>query len=317
MIEFGATLRAAREAKGITPAQLAQSTHLMIQQIEALEREDFSKIAAPIYGRGFVRLYCEAVGLDPQPLIAEFMAIFTGNRQPTIRTRAPLPPPQSQPPPDDLPPLEALPPLGDLPPVEALPPVADEPVPAPPAEAAPVDLQLPEAPLEEPPVTEELPPLEEPLVAPPPVSPSADFRLESDFVPPPKPSAELRTAPAPDPYADSLFPPDELDPPPPTRRGPSRFAAPLPIDEDDGSFRFSFAHLQIPRAVWRIGTLAVVGILIIWLLYACLHALYRATMGGKDGESSEAAPTAESSAAATKMPSDSAPQVPLKPLYID
>ena len=39
MIEFGSTLRRAREAKGMTSTQLAQKTHLMVQQIEALEKQ--------------------------------------------------------------------------------------------------------------------------------------------------------------------------------------------------------------------------------------------------------------------------------------
>ncbi|MCR5414237.1 MAG: helix-turn-helix domain-containing protein [Kiritimatiellae bacterium] len=100
MIEFGETLRKAREAKGFTAAQLAQKTHMMGQQIEALENEDFSRIAAPIYGRGFVKLYCEAVGLDSRTMVAEFMDIYSGNREPTIRMRTPKHTPEPQPEPD-------------------------------------------------------------------------------------------------------------------------------------------------------------------------------------------------------------------------
>lgn len=92
MIEFGSTLRKAREERGLTQQDLAVRTNLMVQQIDELEREDFSRIAAPIYGRGFVRLYCEAVGLDPNIMIAEFMEILNGNREPVIRMR-PTPPP--------------------------------------------------------------------------------------------------------------------------------------------------------------------------------------------------------------------------------
>ncbi len=97
MIEFGQTLRQAREAKGLTTRQIAETTHMMVQMVENLENENFSKIVAPIYGRGFVKLYCEAVGIDPKPLIAEFMDIYNGNREPTIRLREtpaapPLPP---------------------------------------------------------------------------------------------------------------------------------------------------------------------------------------------------------------------------------
>ena len=88
MIEFGKTLRAHREAKGLTTSEVAQKTHILVQQVEALEKEDFSKIAAPIYGRGFVKLYCEAVGIaDYKPLVDEFMDIYSGNKPPTIRMK--------------------------------------------------------------------------------------------------------------------------------------------------------------------------------------------------------------------------------------
>ena len=86
-MEFGNTLKAAREAKGLTCAQLAEKTRLMPGIVEDLENENFSRIAAPIYGRGFVKLYCEVVGLDPKPMQLEFMEIYNGNRAPTIRPR--------------------------------------------------------------------------------------------------------------------------------------------------------------------------------------------------------------------------------------
>lgn len=88
MIEFGKTLREAREAKGLSIAQVAESTHMMSQIVEGLENEDFSRIVAPIYGRGFVKLYCEAVGLDPKELTAAFMEIYNGSRVETSRDHA-------------------------------------------------------------------------------------------------------------------------------------------------------------------------------------------------------------------------------------
>ena len=87
MIEFGKTLRTAREAKGLTTAQVAEATHMMPQVVEGLEKEDFSRIVAPIYGRGFVRLYCEAVGIDSQPLLDTFMAPAP-MRNPRLRFRS-------------------------------------------------------------------------------------------------------------------------------------------------------------------------------------------------------------------------------------
>ena len=86
-MEFGKSLREAREAKGYTVSQIAEMTHLKAAAVEGLEREDFSMIAAPIYGRGFVKLYCEAVGLEAKPFVDEFMEIMNGNREVTIRER--------------------------------------------------------------------------------------------------------------------------------------------------------------------------------------------------------------------------------------
>ena len=97
MIEFGKTLRAARESKGLTPGQIAEKTHMMVQMVEGLEKDDFSKIVAPIYGRGFVKLYCEAVGLEPKPLVDAFMDIYSGNRGASAAKPEPAAPPQQPP----------------------------------------------------------------------------------------------------------------------------------------------------------------------------------------------------------------------------
>ena len=85
MMEFGKDLKAAREAKGLTCSQVAEKTHLMTQVVEGLETENFKKIVAPIYGRGFVKLYCEAVGLEAKPYIDEFMRLYSLGKTPAER----------------------------------------------------------------------------------------------------------------------------------------------------------------------------------------------------------------------------------------
>lgn len=88
-MEFGRTLREAREAKGYSIAQLADMTHIMSQVVEGLENEDFKKIPAPIYGRGFVKLCCQALDLEEKPMIDEFMAIYSGAKPPAKPAPAP------------------------------------------------------------------------------------------------------------------------------------------------------------------------------------------------------------------------------------
>ena len=106
MMEFGKSLRNAREAKGYTIAQIAEKTHMLSAIIEGLENEDFSRIAAPIYGRSFIRLYCETVGLEPKPFVDEFMEILNGNRAPAIKERPTAVESPSESPISEEPPLE-------------------------------------------------------------------------------------------------------------------------------------------------------------------------------------------------------------------
>lgn len=126
MIEFGKTLKIAREAKGLSIKQVAVATHMMTQIVEGLENEDFSRIVAPIYGRGFVKLYCESVGLEPKPLVDAFMEIYSGNR---------VAKPKAEPPPREPPKIEPAglaSPKAEPPKVPPPEPVAAEPPPKPP-----------------------------------------------------------------------------------------------------------------------------------------------------------------------------------------
>jgi hypothetical protein len=80
----GAQLREARRKRKETASEVAAATRMKVQIVEAIEREDFSKIAAPIYGKGFIRLFAEHVGLDPGPLIADYTARFVEAKTPSL-----------------------------------------------------------------------------------------------------------------------------------------------------------------------------------------------------------------------------------------
>ncbi len=94
-MQFGETLRKAREAKGLTHSQVAEETHMLVQIVQDMENEDFHRIAAAIYGRGFVRLFAECVGLDPRPLVAEFSELYENRGDASRKASPPPPPPES------------------------------------------------------------------------------------------------------------------------------------------------------------------------------------------------------------------------------
>lgn len=79
-MSLGKTLREARERKGYTTEYVAEQTRMMRQLVEELEQDDFHRIVAAIYGRGFIKLYAECVEISPEPLLAEFNETYKGFR---------------------------------------------------------------------------------------------------------------------------------------------------------------------------------------------------------------------------------------------
>lgn len=72
MESLGTRLRIAREAKGLSVSQLGELTRIKSQQIEGMERDDFSKIPAPMYVKGFIKLCAQALDMEAGPLLAQY-----------------------------------------------------------------------------------------------------------------------------------------------------------------------------------------------------------------------------------------------------
>ena len=264
MIEFGKALRDAREAKGLSVAQLADVTHMTVNTINELENEDFSHIPAPIYGRGFVKLYCETVGLDPKPLLAEFMDILNGNRDDCIRER----------------PTAGTAPVAPEEPVgvpQEEPAATDDPAPAPAAETAAEAEDIPtpaddERPAPEP-ASPAIPEQDEPeppeaLPEPPPRAPVISQQDFFQDTPIPEPVASVPPKPA-TPLSRPVVPPPPMTPQPAAATGEpqiSRYAAPI------GQSRTYAAP-----AYGRIALLAAAAAVAIFIVLLALRSLYRAT----------------------------------------
>lgn len=71
---IGERLRQARVRAGITPAEAGAKLKMPTHVIEALEREDWSKIGAPVFVRGHLRSYAKLLGL-PADAIAANVAV--------------------------------------------------------------------------------------------------------------------------------------------------------------------------------------------------------------------------------------------------
>lgn len=75
-VDFGSRMKRAREERGISLRQIATATKISVVALEALERNDISRLPGGIFSRAFVRSYASEIGLDPEQTVREFLAQF-------------------------------------------------------------------------------------------------------------------------------------------------------------------------------------------------------------------------------------------------
>ena len=66
MSSVGAYLRGLREQQGLSIDELSRATRVLHHYLEALESDDMASLPAPVFTKGFIRAYCQAIGADPE-----------------------------------------------------------------------------------------------------------------------------------------------------------------------------------------------------------------------------------------------------------
>lgn len=72
MADIGDKLRSAREAKGLSIADVEKATKIQSRYLTAIEKNDFDKLPGDFYVRAFIRQYAQVVGLDGKKLLSEY-----------------------------------------------------------------------------------------------------------------------------------------------------------------------------------------------------------------------------------------------------
>jgi len=72
----GVKLREARTRRNVSLRQIADSTKISISYLEALERDDISRLPGGLFSRSFVRSYAIEVGLDSETIVEAFLDQF-------------------------------------------------------------------------------------------------------------------------------------------------------------------------------------------------------------------------------------------------
>ncbi len=79
----GPVLRDLREQRNITVRNLADMTKLGSRYVEFIEAENFSKLPARPYLRGFLVLYAKALGYEPERLVSDYLKRYDAAMNPS------------------------------------------------------------------------------------------------------------------------------------------------------------------------------------------------------------------------------------------
>src|SRR6187401_560456 len=70
---FGARMRQHRQLRKVPLRTIAEQTKIKLSLLEGLENDDISQWPAGIFRRAYVKSYANAVGLDPDTVVREFL----------------------------------------------------------------------------------------------------------------------------------------------------------------------------------------------------------------------------------------------------
>jgi cytoskeleton protein RodZ len=85
---FGDNLRREREMRGVTLAEISESTKISMRRLKALEEEDFSALPGGVFNRGYVRAYAHFLGINEEETVADYVA--ASQEQPLPEDKFPI-----------------------------------------------------------------------------------------------------------------------------------------------------------------------------------------------------------------------------------
>ena len=80
----GAILAAARREQGLDVEEISGRLHLSAWQIEALENDQYDRLAGPTFIRGIIRSYAKTLLIDPQPALDAYGRLAPNTATPNI-----------------------------------------------------------------------------------------------------------------------------------------------------------------------------------------------------------------------------------------
>jgi cytoskeletal protein RodZ len=90
-VSVGETLSRARRKRGLSVDDVSADTRIRATLVAAIEADEFGPCGGAVYARGHIRSIARVVGIDPEPLVAEFDDAHESERPPVAAAVAPQP----------------------------------------------------------------------------------------------------------------------------------------------------------------------------------------------------------------------------------
>jgi helix-turn-helix protein/GAF domain-containing protein len=92
---FGTRLRQQREERQVALEDISAKTKIKVALLEGLEGDDLSRWPQGIFRRAYIRAYAQAIALDPDTLLQQFLALYPepAEEQPLVAPESPKRPP--------------------------------------------------------------------------------------------------------------------------------------------------------------------------------------------------------------------------------
>jgi cytoskeleton protein RodZ len=91
MSSVGTYLRELRQRRGVSLAEIARTTRVAPRYLESLEADAFEALPSPVFTRGFIRAYCQALDQSPDEALAAY-EVRDGRTPPPATARPSAPP---------------------------------------------------------------------------------------------------------------------------------------------------------------------------------------------------------------------------------
>ncbi len=78
MQTVGSYLRELRTARGVSLEEIARVTRVGQGYLQALESETFDRLPAPVFTKGFIRAYCQALGEPADEALSRYREVLKG-----------------------------------------------------------------------------------------------------------------------------------------------------------------------------------------------------------------------------------------------